>query len=246
MATGIQVINDFRRGDIAVGGQGAPLAPLLHQRWLADENESRVVVNIGGIANLTVLPAANGSPITGFDSGPGNTLLDDMARRHIKSPYDRNGAFGASGKIDEILLAALLNDPYFKLQGPRSTGPEYFNRRWLNRYLYDGENIRPDDLQATLTELTAVTITQAMPTETKRLLVCGGGVHNEYLLSRLQARLPNCPVESTAKYGLAPDWVEAVLFAWLAHLHLQGLPGNLPAVTGASRAVPLGSLHLPG
>jgi anhydro-N-acetylmuramic acid kinase len=243
-ATGVVTVADFRSADIAAGGQGAPLTPPFH-KWLfhrADEN--RVVLNIGGIANVTVLPA-NGE-VTGFDTGPGNTLMDSWARRHTGRPYDAGGALAAGGAIDDALLERLLEDPYFSAAPPKSTGLEYFNPDWLQRVGAAG--LAPADVQATLCELTASSIATAIEQYapgTAAVFVCGGGVHNDELMRRLGSRLASARFGSTADAGLDPDWVEATAFAWLAMRTMQNLPGNLPAVTGARAAVVLGTIHQP-
>jgi anhydro-N-acetylmuramic acid kinase len=242
--TGIDTVADFRRADIVAGGQGAPLVPAFHAAEFTHDSEHRVVVNIGGIANITVLPAGGKGQVTGFDIGPGNTLMDNWIRRHHGKPFDEDGAWAAGGRPDTRLLAALLRDAYFQTSPPKSTGREYFNRAWLSSYL-QGLSTEARDVQATLAELTAVVLADAIETHapaTQRVLVCGGGVHNAFLMRRLTENLPDIPVESTRALGLDPDWVEAVAFAWLAKQHLQGRPGNIPAVTGASKPVVLGRL----
>ena len=246
--TGVDTVVDFRSADIAAGGQGAPLVPAFHRAVFRSETENRAAVNIGGIANITVLPAETEAPVTGFDTGPGNTLMDIWVRRHHGEPHDRAGAWAASGKHDIRLLAAMLQDSYFALPPPKSTGREYFNRSWLSSYL-QGHRIEAVDVQATLCELTAVSIADAIEKfapATQRVLVCGGGVHNDFLMQRLADNLANMPVVSTMTAGIDPDWVEATAFAWLAKQRLEGKPGNVPAVTGASQPVVLGKLYGPG
>jgi len=243
-ATRIDVVADFRRADIEAGGQGAPLVPAFHRAVFASPAEDRVVLNIGGIANITVLPADPARPVTGFDTGPGNTLMDHWAQRHLDTAMDVDGQWAASGTPDQALLARLLQDPYFNRPPPKSTGPEYFNLDWLSSQT-GGATIAPADLQATLCELTAASIAKAIGRHapgTKRLLVCGGGIHNRALMRRLQETLKALEPESTAAHGIDPDWVEAAAFAWLARQRLAGQPGNIPAVTGASRPVLLGRL----
>ena len=242
--TGIDTVNDFRSADIAAGGQGAPLVPAFHAAVLRSDSENRVIVNIGGIANITVLPADPDRPVTGFDTGPGNTLMDTWIRRHTGNPYDSDGDWAASGTRDVRVLAAMLVDPYFRQAPPKSTGREYFNQAWLSSYLQDMD-VNPAHIQATLCELTAVSIADAVEQyagNTGRVLVCGGGAHNNFLMERLQENLGDIPVESTANHGIDPDWVEAAAFAWLAKQHLEGKPGNVPEVTGASQAIVLGEL----
>lgn len=245
--TGITTIADFRRADIAAGGQGAPLAPAFHNAVLRSAQQDRAVVNIGGMANITVLPKGTQQSVTGFDTGPGNVLLDAWAERHLGQRMDEDGRFAASGKVSENLLGALLRDDYFSLAPPKSTGREHFNMAWLDAVLKNYGNVSAQDVQATLCELTAATITDAVkkyaPT-TQELLVCGGGARNTHLMQRLRARLQPCTVESTEQYGVSPGWMEAMAFAWLAKQTLEGKPGNLPSVTGAKRAVVLGTICL--
>jgi anhydro-N-acetylmuramic acid kinase len=245
--TGITVVADFRRGDMAVGGQGAPLAPAFHQ-WLFSHNHgNRVVLNIGGIANITVLPV-NG-PVTGFDTGPGNTLLDAWIREHLNRDFDQDGGWASQGRASEKLLFALLQDPYFAEQPPKSTGFEYFNLEWLERKIAESK-ARPakQDVQATLAELACRSIADAIMLHapgTTEVFTCGGGFHNRDLMLRLGQHLPGVSIQSTSAHGLDPDWVEAAAFAWLAKRRISGKPGNLPSVTGASRPVPLGGIFVP-
>jgi len=242
--TQIDVVADFRTADIAAGGQGAPLAPAFHKAVFAAPTENRVVLNIGGIANITILPAARPEIVTGFDTGPGNTLMDAWARTHLGTVMDAHGQWAAGGRINQHLLDALLADPYFRVTPPKSTGREYFNMDWLAAHAQAHE-LPVRDVQATLCELTVRSIATAIAAHapaTGRLLVCGGGVHNTHLLRRLEQALPQMNVESTGMHGLDPDWVEAAAFAWLARQTIEGKPGNLPAVTGATRPVVLGRL----
>ncbi len=246
--TGIEVVADFRRADIEAGGQGAPLVPAFHATLFRDTTETRAVLNIGGIANITVLPADPAQPVTGFDTGPGNTLMDQWIREQRGVAMDRDGEWAAAGRIDSELLACLQADPYFQRVPPKSTGREHFNLAWLSTCL---EKAGPAarDVQSTLCELTVLSIANAIRQfagDTRRLLVCGGGVHNKELLRRLAADLDPLEVESTRNYGLDPDWVEAVAFAWLAKQHLDDKPGNLPEVTGARQPVVLGRLFKQG
>jgi len=244
--TGITTVADFRRADMAAGGQGAPLAPAFHNAVLRSPADDRVVVNIGGIANITVLPADSNQPVIGFDTGPASTLMDAWTQQHLNKRMDEGGRWAAGGSVVKPLLDWLMSDPYFKLAPPKSTGFEYFNAAWLNTKLGEhGASITAQDVQATLCELTAVSITQAITEhapDTRQVLACGGGVHNTHLMQRLRALLPACQVDSTAVYGVDPDWVEAMAFAWLAKQTLEGKPGNLPSVTGAKRAVVLGMI----
>ncbi|MEZ5543519.1 MAG: anhydro-N-acetylmuramic acid kinase [Pseudomonadota bacterium] len=243
--TGIDVVADFRTADIAAGGQGAPLVPAFHQAAFSTTGETRVVLNIGGIANITVLPPSqSGQPVRGFDTGPGNTLMDIWATRHLGTRMDEGGRWAAGGQVDTALLEQLLADAYFSQPPPKSTGREYFNAAWLEA-AGAASACSAQDVQATLCELTARSIATAIGNHAAaatRVLVCGGGVHNPLLLQRLAAALPGISVESTAAAGVDPDWVEALTFGWLAQRHLRGLPGNIPAVTGARAAVVLGRL----
>ena len=232
--TGITTIADFRSRDIAAGGQGAPLAPAFHQAIFHQPGSSRVILNIGGIANITVI---NDNQVIGYDTGPGNRLLDDWISKSKGESFDRNGDFSASGKVNKQLLKQLLQDPYFKTQPPKSTGSDYFNLAWLESRLQDYPDESGENIQATLSALTCTSITQeilASAPDCQEVLVCGGGVHNLHLMQQLQQLLPDMPVVSTEKYGIHPDWVEAMAFAWLAQQTLAGLPGNVPGVTGAS------------
>lgn len=241
--TGIATVADFRRRDVAAGGQGAPLAPAFHAAMLHSRDEDRAVLNLGGIANLTLLP--RDGVVRGFDTGPANGLMDAWIARHRGVAYDAGGAWAASGRVDTGLLAALCADPWFALPPPKSTGRDQFHLGWLDVHLA-GDRHRPEDVQATLCELTATTVADALrrhQPDTRRLLVCGGGVHNRLLLARIGARLPGVATESTAAHGLDPDFVEAMTFAWLARETLAGRPGNLPGVTGARGPRVLGAIH---
>lgn len=244
--TGITTVADFRRRDMAAGGQGAPLAPAFHSAFFRVATETRVALNIGGIANITLLPKASEQPVGGFDTGPGNALMDAWIRRHQGAFLDKNGVWAAGGRPLPELLAACLADPYFQKPPPKSTGREYFHLDWLNARPVMSADADPQDVQATLLELTAASIVAAIrqyaPT-TQRILVCGGGVHNPTLLERLRVHLAGVPVESTAVYGIDPDFLEAMGFAWLAKRTLEGLPGNLPEVTGAKGLRILGGIY---
>jgi anhydro-N-acetylmuramic acid kinase len=242
--TGITTIADFRRLDMAVGGQGAPLVPGFHDWLLRAPHEPRVVCNIGGIANITVLEP--GQPTTGYDTGPGNTLLDAWHQRCRGAAFDADGAWGATGRIDRHLLDALLAEPYFSQSPPKSTGRERFNLPWLDRHLgAAGPALAEADVQATLAELTARSIVDAVHAsapDCRRLIVCGGGAHNAYLMARLRAAFGNL-VETTSAHDVAPDWIEGLAFAWLAHARLNGIAGNVPTVTGARKTVMLGGIY---
>ena len=248
LETGITTVAHFRQADIAAGGQGAPLVPAFHQAMLRRRDEYRVVLNIGGIANITILPAGEHTPSSGFDTGPGNLLLDAWIARQRQQGFDANGRWARSGRVQADLLRAMLHDPYFHKTPPKSTGREHFNLAWLERLLEDFPGLEAVDVQATLTELSARTMAQAIEQYApgcERLLVCGGGVHNAFLLQRLRHHLPDLCVESTAAHGVDPDFMEAMAFAWLARQRLLGQPGNLPAVTGARCPVVLGGVYQP-
>ncbi len=240
--TGIHVVSDFRSRDIAAGGQGAPLVPAFHDKVLRHPDIHRVILNIGGIANLTDLPP--GKDTTGFDSGPGNLLLDAWIARHQSKPYDKDGAWAASGKVIPALLERLLAEHFFSLPPPKSTGRDLFNLDWLERHLHGGE--APADVQATLLALTGDSIAAAAQrfcTGTKEIYLCGGGAHNETLVAHLKHALPQCRVHKTEILGIAADWMEAIAFAWLAQQALHLRPANLPAVTGAKHPCVLGAIY---
>ena len=239
--TGITSIIDFRSRDIAAGGQGAPLVPAFHAAVLSSHTEHRAIVNIGGISNLTNLPTDG--TISGFDCGPGNLLLDAWAARHLGKPVDLAGAWAASGMVRSELLQRLLSHAFFAQSPPKSAGREQFNLNWLVGKLAGDE--APQDVQATLLELTARGIVDAANNWCagfEALYVCGGGVHNTALMQRLK-ELTAKPVESSAQLGMDPDWLEAIAFAWLAQQCLEGKPGNLPAVTGACGPRILGAIY---
>ena len=240
---GIDVVADFRRADVAAGGQGAPLLPAVHAMLLAQTGRTRVVLNLGGIANITVL-GANGS-VLGFDTGPANGLMDAWCLRHLGVPFDANGHFAASGRADETLLASLLADSYFALPPPKSTGREHFHLAWLEAHA-PLLSLPAADVQATLLELSARSVAQAIArhaTDAVDVLACGGGVHNGVLMDRLRELLAPRALVSTAEHGIDPDYLEATAFAWLARQRLLGLPGNLPAVTGARGPRVLGAVY---
>ena len=242
--TGITTVADFRARDIAAGGQGAPLVPAFHHWLFHRPGSARVIVNIGGIANVTYLPKMPSMPVIGFDTGPGNTLLDQWIEKHQGSHYDLDGKWAASGNISGPLLANLLDDPYFAEAPPKSTGREHFNLAWLNHYLRATANLSAVDVQASLAELTVSAIVQSIRGlgDVDEVYICGGGAHNRHLMRRLQHQLHPVPVVDTTSLGLHPDWVEAVAFAWLAHQTLEGRSGNLPSVTGATHGVILGGI----
>ena len=240
--TGITVVGDFRRRDIALGGQGAPLVPAFHQALLAHPTERRMVLNIGGIANLSLL--IPGQPVRGYDTGPGNMLMDAWIWRQCGKPYDKDAQWASEGKVIIPLLQNMLSDPYFSAPAPKSTGREYFNYGWIERHLSAFPGLAPRDIQATLAELTAVTISEQVLLSggCERLMVCGGGSRNPLLMARLAGLLPGTEVTSTDEAGISGDDMEALAFAWLAWRTLAGLPGNLPSVTGATESSILGAI----
>ena len=243
-ATGIPVVADFRTADIEAGGQGAPLVPPFHECLFRSATSNRVVLNIGGIANITVLPAEG--EVSGFDTGPGNGLMDVWIREHRAKKFDDGGRWAASGNIDEALLEHMLADAYFAQSPPKSTGFEYFNRAWLAGF--DIDACAAVNVQATLCELTARSIAAAVAghaPDTSELFVCGGGARNDSLMAALVRNIPETKIAPTSVAGLHPDWVEACAFAWLARATQNGQPGNLPGVTGANKSVILGKLHSP-
>lgn len=245
LRTGITTVADFRRKDMAAGGQGAPLVPAFHHAVFHSNEKNRVVVNVGGIANITVLPSCG--KITGFDTGPGNVLLDLWIAKHQQKNYDQAGEWAASGNINEKLLNRLLGDAFFKLSPPKSTGRELFNASWLQNQLQQHSNVSTTDVQTTLTAFTARSIADAIHAyapDTKELFIGGGGAHNQYLMDLLQ-QYTNLKTASTSAAGIDPDWVEACAFAWLAKQTMEGKAGNIPDVTGATKAVVLGGIYFP-
>lgn len=244
--TGITTVADFRRRDMAAGGQGAPLVPAFHAEVFRDAQESRVILNLGGIANVTLLPTDMQQPITGFDTGPANCLLNDWIQYHQDLGFDEDGHWAASGQVQSSLLAAFLTDPYFSLQPPKTTGRDYFRLEWIQQYTEKSEVTNPVDVQATLLELTAQSIANDIhryAVDTNRLIICGGGVHNLKLLERLKNSLPEINLNSSADFGVDPDFVEATAFAWLARQTLTHKPGSLSSVTGARHARILGGIY---
>ncbi|AHL74112.1 anhydro-N-acetylmuramic acid kinase [Stutzerimonas stutzeri] len=242
--TNISVVTDFRRRDMAAGGQGAPLVPAFHEAMFSDAARARAVLNIGGFSNLSLIYP--GKATRGFDCGPGNVLLDAWTQRHQNRAYDRNGDWASSGHFNSQLLTALLSDNFFATLGPKSTGRELFNLSWLDAHLASFPNINPENVQATLLELTARSICDSLlatQPETQDVLVCGGGAHNSALMYRLQALMPACRVTSTANFGVEPDWIEAMAFAWLAHCCIEGVAANRPSVTGARGPRVLGAIY---
>lgn len=255
--TGIAVVGQFRQKDIALGGEGAPLAPALHQQIFQVANEQRIIANIGGIANITYLPktgaaAEDEQQVVGFDTGPGNTLMDFWVQQHLHQAFDLEGQWAASGQVNLSLLQLLKSDPYFQKQPPKSTGREYFTPTWLQHALAAHPNLAPADVQATLLELTATTLTDAIRQipnlsidSALSVYVCGGGAHNRALIARCQDLLTNVNWHTTEYIGVHPDWVEAVLFAWLAWANVMGVAPDLTKVTGAARPAILGA-YIPG
>jgi len=244
--TGIATVGDLRSADLLAGGQGAPLAPGFHNAVFRSSKVNRAILNIGGIANITRLPADPSLPVTGFDTGPGNTLLDAWVRQSLDQPYDRNGQWARSGLVIPQLLQLLMAEPYFRQAPPKSTGRELFSDSWLGEKLDNFSDNKAEDIAATLAVFSVNTMVDALERfagDTEEIYVCGGGAHNQYLVELLQARLGDRFLATTAELGIDPDWVEAAAFAWLARQTLLGLPGNLPEVTGASRPVVLGTLH---
>lgn len=244
--TGITTVADFRARDMAAGGQGAPLVPAFHQAMFHSPERNRAIVNIGGIANVTYLPADKSKHVTGFDTGPGNTLLDQWIAQHHAHTHDESGNWAASGHSSNELLGLLLADPYFKDTPPKSTGREHFNMHWLQKNLKKLIDIQPVDVQATLLWLTARSIADSIRRflpEAQEVYVCGGGAHNKALITALANSLPDMSLATTDKLGMSPDWVEAAAFAWLAHRTLERQPGNLPTVTGTKHAAILGGIY---
>lgn len=240
---GITTVSDFRRRDIAVGGQGAPLVPAFHHYLFRHAVKNRVIVNIGGMANLTILPKNEQAAITGFDTGPGNVLLDGWIKKHLGKEYDAAGQWAKSGHVNGALLQNLLADPFFHKAPPKSTGREYFNIDWLEQKLTS--DLPAQDVQATLIHLTAHAIVQAIKKyspDCEEIYICGGGAHNAFLIESLKAISP-CPLETTSVLGIDPNWLEAMAFAWLARQTLMGQPSNIPTVTGAKSQVILGGIY---
>lgn len=237
--TGVTVVADFRRRDVAAGGQGAPLAPAFHHAMFSEAAATTAVVNIGGVANVSIIDAQG--HVTGFDTGPGNSLMDAWIGRCQGERFDADGDWAATGQVDEALFRAALADPYFARPAPKSTGPEHFNLAWLGSLL---DPLKPEDVQRTLLEVTAASIANALkPAAPERVAICGGGAQNGLLMARLAALLAPAAVITTESLGIHPDWVEASAFAWFAHRTLAGLPGNEPAVTGARGYRVLGAIY---
>lgn len=245
--TAITTIADFRRKDMAYGGQGAPLVPAFHQAIFSDPNKNRIILNIGGISNITVLSPNH--PLIGFDTGPGNVLLDSWIAKQLALPYDKDANWAKTGSVNQPLLQHLLNDEYFRLPYPKSTGRERFNLNWLLDKL-TGFSLAPQDIQATLIELTVIVTTTAIINQISlnkqlpnELLICGGGAKNPLLMARFAAWLPNWSVKTTDELGTSSDYMEAIAFAWLAYCRIHNLSSNIPTVTGATKAISLGVIY---
>ena len=252
-AINLTVISDFRKNDIAEGGQGAPLTPAFHQA-IFQQYAPCNIINIGGIANITSL-SSDSDKVIGFDTGPGNTLLDQWNQQHNATAFDKNGDWARSGICHPVLLEALLNEPYFSAPHPKSTGQDVFNLYWLNKKIQalpNHQSIAPNVIQHTLSQLTANSIAKAVHSlsqQTKQqatpIYLCGGGIHNTLLVEQIKSALPQTSINSTADIGIDPNWVEAIGFAWLGYCRLKGIPANIPAVTGATNKVCLGSINKP-
>jgi anhydro-N-acetylmuramic acid kinase len=242
--TGITTVSDFRRRDLAAGGQGAPLVPAFHRAFFADELADRCILNLGGIANLTHLPADTTGRITGFDIGPANALMDTWCKHQTGQAFDKGGDWASEGQVDQSLLSDLLSDAYFHRPPPKSTGTEKFNLGWVQTNLARHPSVSAEDVQRTLLELTAITVAQKLPQQPDMtVFVCGGGAQNPVLMKELQRTCSPCKVTTTAEIGLDPQWVEPTAFAWLARQTLSGRPGNLPEVTGAKGERILGAVY---
>lgn len=243
--TGLTTVADFRSRDLAAGGQGAPLVPAFHQWLFGSEQQDRCILNLGGIANITWLPAAGRKPVAGFDTGPANALMDawclDQSGRH----FDENGHLAGEGVIHTDLLASMVSDAYFSKAPPKSTGKERFNLDWIHTHLQRFPELAPADVQRTLLQLTVITILRQMPQESAGMKVyaCGGGTFNSLLMNELRVGLGSVALTTTADLGLDPQWVEPVAFAWLAKQTVDGLAGNLPEVTGARGKRVLGAIY---
>lgn len=249
--TGIKTVADFRRMDIAAGGQGAPLAPAFHNALLRNNHEDRIILNLGGIANVTLLPKEGDQPVIGFDTGTANTLLDAWYKKyHPESDdgFDRDSEFAQQGQLDHSLLNQLLKDPYFERKYPKSTGREYFNLDWLNQQMNQVNcSNKPENIQRTLLQFTVQTIADSIDSlaiKDYKVLACGGGMHNQYLLDLLSQALGRA-IQTTNDFSVDGDYLEAMTFAWLAKQRLDEKPGNLPSVTGASQLKILGGVYLP-
>lgn len=241
--TGITTVNNFRQRDMAAGGQGAPLAPLFHHHLFAQMDITIVCINLGGIANISILRATG--EIEGFDTGPANTLMDQWILQQQQQRFDENAAWASSGSVDQDLLDRLLKEPWLQRPPPKSTGPELFNLDWLRPQLQQSDT-SPADVQRTLCEFSALTIANAITThasDAQAAVLCGGGAYNPLLVERIQHHLPNLPISDSNLSGIKPEWIEACMFGWLAYRALNGLAGNVPRVTGAAHEAILGAIY---
>ncbi|MDX1573704.1 MAG: anhydro-N-acetylmuramic acid kinase [Methylophaga sp.] len=245
--TGITTVSDMRQRDMVCGGQGAPMVPGFHEEMFSHKTENRVIVNIGGIANITVLPADKSKAILGFDTGPGNTLLDAWIENQLGKPFDANGDWAASGKCNNELLEHLIDEAYFSLPVPKSSGRELFHLDWLQQRLARSkQSYAAEDIQATLLTLTATSIAEAInqyAPDCQRAVICGGGAHNAQLMRTLEEKLPSIVVDKANQYGMDVDFIEAGAFAWLASRTINRQSGSIPSVTGAHRASILGGIY---
>lgn len=241
--TGYPVVADFRRKDMALGGQGAPLVPAFHANIFSSPDHNRVAVNIGGIANISLLP--KDGIVTGYDTGPGNTLMDLWTKKHLGNDYDKSGQWASTGDMIASLLYDMLNAPYFKMNSPKSTGKELFNENWLLHYL-DNKEYTADDVQATLNMLTATTIADAIKEDMPNcdeIILCGGGAYNNFLVENITQLLPQVTIMTSDAYGISPQLIEATAFAWLARQRVLLKPGSLSSVTGARENAILGAIY---
>jgi anhydro-N-acetylmuramic acid kinase len=241
---GIHVVADFRSRDVAAGGQGAPLVPAFHQSVWGNSTETTVILNIGGMANLSILSPDN--PVMGFDCGPGNVLLDSWCQQHTGKAFDEGGTWAQTGQACPALIDRLLSEPFFALPPPKSTGRDLFHPQWLAQHLQGFKALAPEDVQASLTHLTALSAAQAIERfapQAKKVWVCGGGAYNLHLMTLLGECLPQCTVDTTLNQGIPPLQVEAAAFAWLARQYVLGMAGNLPQVTGAKGSRILGGMY---
>ncbi len=236
--TGINVVSDFRSRDIAAGGQGAPLVPAFHQAVFASDSENRAIINIGGMANVSFL---NNDDVTGFDTGPGNVLMDYWCHKHLGKHFDNEGGWAKSGQIIDELLASFLSETFFSLAPPKSTGRELFDAHWLDKHL-EGKFYKPEDVQATLLELTAQSIIDAIKEHCDSLFLCGGGAYNQTLIARI-TELSGKPTGLTGSLGIDAQWVEAAAFSWFAKQTMEGLPSNAPTATGSAGPRILGAIY---
>lgn len=244
-ATGITCVADFRRRDMAAGGQGAPLVPAFHHWLFSNAQQDRCILNLGGIGNITWLPAGGRAPVLGFDTGPANALLDAWSEDQTGRHFDDSGRWASEGTAHQGLLSSFLSDAFFRKAPPKSTGKERFNLDWIHTHLNRFDDIPPEDVQRTLLQLTVTTVLKQIPQESADMAVfaCGGGTRNPLLMNDLRLGLGSVELDTTAALGLDPQWVEPVAFAWLARQAIQGLPGNLPEVTGAHGPRILGAVY---